>query len=171
MKILKILVICLAFLCIFSSCKNDKLSANGGILLDKYVLSSILKENEDRENSLMANDGDVFWTPSGKIWHASSDCSYLSNSKEIIHGTPDEARLAGKTGECSKCFLSDEDKQYEKLEGNPIEKSDVFFTKEGNAWHTDINCPKISGAEKIYNASIAKAKQLGKTHSCDECKQ
>lgn len=171
MKIAKIFIICLVFLSIFSSCKNDMLSSDGGVLLDKDVLSSILKENEDRENSLVANEGDVFWTPSGKIWHSSSDCSYLSKSKEIIHGTPDEARLAGKTGECSKCFLTEEDKQYEKLEENPIEKSDVFFTKDGDAWHTDINCPQICGAEKIYHSSITKAKELGKVHACDECKQ
>lgn len=168
MNILKLFIFCALFSLILTSClyveSNDK---NGGVLLNQDVLSSILKDMEDRENSLLAEDGDVFWTPSGSIWHASYECSYLSNSKEIYHGTVEEAMLDGKERACSRCFANDEDAVYQALENNPIIDGDVFFTRENNMWHSHINCSKLIGADKIYNSSIEKAKSLGKTDACE----
>ena len=155
MNILKILIFCMLASLIFSSCSNgeDK-DRNNGILLDENVLSSILKDIEDKKNSLLAEDGDVFWTPSGTLWHATYECSYLSKSKEIYHGSVDLAMLDGKERPCSRCFASEDDKLYAEIEGAPITESDVFFTKECDVWHYDINCQLICGAEKVYNASI-----------------
>lgn len=170
MNILKLLIFCVLFLSIFVSCSYGETDdRNEGILVDRDVLSSIIKDEQDKENSLLANDGDVFWTPSGTIWHATYECSYLSTSKEIYHGSVEDAMLDGKERECSRCFSDDIDKAYSDLEGNPIEKNDVFFTKDDEKWHSDINCPHILGADNVYNASMEKAKELGKTVACDEC--
>lgn len=103
MKKTKIILLCLA-LCLLASCsENATNTRNTGILANDEVVSSIKQEIEDRENSLLAADGDVFWTPSGTSWHENYKCSYLTNSKTIYHGTVDEAKLEGKTKPCSRC--------------------------------------------------------------------
>ena len=103
MKKTKIILLCL-ILCLLTSCsENATDTRNTGILANDEVVSSIKQEIEDRENSLLAAEGDVFWTASGTSWHESYKCSYLTNSKTIYHGTIDEAKLDGKTKPCSKC--------------------------------------------------------------------
>lgn len=171
MKIIQILLFFMLFAVLLSSCdKDNDMDKNTGILADSDKVSSILKDLEDKENSSLAEDGDVFWTPSGTIWHNSALCSYLSSSKTVYHGSIEEAKLEGKTRECTRCFASEEDRAYSEIEGNPIEEGDVFFTRSEKTWHRDINCTALRGAEQIYNASVEKAKELGKTVSCDECK-
>lgn len=169
MRIVYISVIILSMIIQLSSCGGSYNGASGGILLDDDVLASILQENEDRENSLLAEDGEVFWTPSGSIWHATSDCPHIRNSSIILHGTVEEAMLDGKIRECLSCFADESDALYKDIENDPIRSDHVFFTRDGNEWHKDINCSVIEGAEKIYNASISKAKELGKTSACEEC--
>ena len=171
MNILKPLIFFVLLSLILTSCSQSKENENiGGVLVDDDVISSIMKDIEDKENSLLAEDGDVFWTASGSIWHATYECSYLSNSKEIYHGSVDEAMLSGKERACLRCFANDEDDIYRQLEDDPITEGDVFFTREGDAWHGDINCSEILGANKVYNASIERAYELGKTVAC-ECNE
>ena len=172
MKIIKQMLIFLLCALAFASCNMEKeLQKNTGILADKNVVSSIIKDLEDKENSSLAGDGDVFWTASGALWHKSDDCSYLANSKEILHGPLDEAKLAGKERACQRCFATEEDKTYADLEDNPIENDHVFFSRDEKVWHTNINCLRLLGAEKIYNASVDTARELGKTSCCDECEK
>ena len=100
----KILALCIILACFFASCSNAvDGTRNTGILADEGAVSSIKQEIEDRENSLLAAEGDVFWTASGTSWHESYKCSYLSNSKTIYHGTVEEAKLEGKSKPCSRC--------------------------------------------------------------------
>lgn len=170
MKTINLLICLILAVLIFSSCtSNADENRQNSVLVDRDVLSSIIQDIEDKENSYLADDGNVFWTDSGKIWHATYECSYLANSNEILHGTIEQAMLEGKERACTRCFTTEEDKAYAELEGKVIEKDDVFFLREGNEWHSDINCPKLIGAEKIYNASLEKARELGKTGACDEC--
>lgn len=44
-----------------------------------------------------------YWTPGGKSYHASEDCTTLKRSKTILSGTLDEARGAGKNDPCNVC--------------------------------------------------------------------
>lgn len=170
MNISKILIFCMLLALTLTSCSGGtKIEKDLGILVTDEVLSSIVKDMQDKGDSSLADDGDVFWTPSGKIWHKSSECSYLSSSKEIYHGSIEEAMLEGKERQCTKCFADETDKLYAELVGNPISANDVFFTRDGECWHTDINCSVISGALEVYNASVARAKELGKTVACEEC--
>ena len=171
MKLIKLLIFLVIFAIAFPSCVySTNLDKSTGVLVDRDVMSSILQDMEDKENSYLVEDGEVFWTPSGKIWHATYECSYLSNSKEIYHGSIEEAMLEGKERACTRCFATDLDKEYEKLKEEPIVDGDVFFTRNENEWHTSINCSKLRGAENIYNSSIEKAIELGKTMACDECR-
>lgn len=44
--------------------------------------------------------GTVYWTPNGKSYHTTKDCSTLSRSKTILEGTLEES---GKSDPCDRC--------------------------------------------------------------------
>lgn len=44
-----------------------------------------------------------YWTPGGKSYHTSENCTTLKRSKTILSGTLDEARNAGKNDPCNVC--------------------------------------------------------------------
>ncbi len=170
MNCLKIIIICLLLSLFTVACNaNDAGVRNTGILADKDKVSSIRQELEDKENSLLASDGDVFWTPSGTLWHHTYECGYLSNSKTVYHGSVEEAKLEGKEKLCERCGKSTIESVYDELKDNVVMPSDVFFTKEGTQWHKNINCTVILGADSIYHASEEVAKSLGKLSACTEC--
>lgn len=170
MKFIKLAVICFIIVLLLSACAidNDDLRYTG-VLANDEVVSSIKQEMADKENSLLANKNDVFWTESGKLWHKSCECSYLANSKTILHGTIEEAKFEGKEKACERCSTGITDSIYDSLENNEYKQGDVFFIKEDDVWHIDINCDVIVGAQKIYFADEETAKMLGKTTPCGEC--
>ena len=171
MKSIKITVLCILVVSVFTACVNNTTKTrNTGILANDEAVSSVKQEIEDMKNSLLANEGDVFWTPSGTIWHGSIDCSYLVNSKTIYHGSIEEAKLEGKERACEKCAKTDIDRLYEALEKHELKSGDVFFTREGDCYHNNINCEEILGAQKIYYSDVTTAQSLGKTNSCGKCK-
>lgn len=45
----------------------------------------------------------VYWVESGKVWHTTDKCSTLSRSKDIMSGTVDAAKAAGKERVCKRC--------------------------------------------------------------------
>ena len=169
MKFVKLTVVLFVFTFFVSACAvtNDE-ERYMGVLANDEVVSSIRQDISDRENSLLANANHVFWTESGKLWHQSYDCSYLANSKTVIHGTEEEAKFEGKEKACERCS-STLDSYYDSLADNELKPGDVFFTKEGSVWHTDMNCSVIVGVQKIYFADETTAKLLGKFGPCTEC--
>ena len=170
MKTVSLIILSIILCLILSSC-NAKVdnSRYSGVRADESVVSSIRQDIKDKEDSFLANENDVFWTESGKIWHKSYNCSYLANSKTILHGTIEEAKLEGKEKACERCSFGTTDSIYESLENNEYKSGDVFFTKDGDVWHTDLNCEVILGAQKIYFADEITAKLLGKTSHCTKC--
>lgn len=174
-KYLALIFVFLALSVILPSCNGEgNASKNTGILADRNVISSIRQEIADKENSSLAVDGDVFWTASGALWHASYNCSYLSNSKTVYHGTIDEAKLLGKSRECERCGTGGGEKSiYEEIEDNEVAKGDVFFTEDDTLWHSKEDCPvllSLSPDTKIYHSNRALAFTLGKMEECEECK-
>ena len=51
--------------------------------------------------------GDVYWTPFGKVYHTSQDCSHLNNSDTLYEGSVDEAIADNKTRLCKTCAKRD----------------------------------------------------------------
>ena len=164
-------LILILFLLLVACEKNGDENPNNGILANEEVVSSIRQELANKENSLLANPGDVFWTASGTLWHSTYTCSYLRNSKTVYHGTLEEARLEGKLSSCERCGAGDgsTDSIYDQIENNEISSGDVFFTKSESLWHTTEQCEVLLTAEKIYHANRALATVLGKTESCEQC--
>lgn len=58
---------------------------------------------ESVEQNVEPQSSTVYWTPNGKSYHTTSECSTLSRSKTILSGTLDEAIAAGKTDPCNVC--------------------------------------------------------------------
>ena len=45
----------------------------------------------------------VYWIKSGKVWHIDEHCRHIKHSNEILSGSVDEAKEAGKTKVCGTC--------------------------------------------------------------------
>lgn len=45
----------------------------------------------------------VYWTAGGSVWHEEKGCSALAKSKNILSGSVDDARHAGKSRGCKRC--------------------------------------------------------------------
>lgn len=153
------------------ACEIGAEDKNTGIRADASAVSSVRAELEDKKNSLLAADGDVFWTASGTLWHSTYTCTYISRSKEIIHGSLDDALLAGKTGACTRCATQsgENDSVWESLESREPAEGDVFFVREGTVYHRSADCEELSGCEKICSGSRAVAHALGAVDECPMC--
>jgi len=62
----------------------------------------ITSSNKDKQITTKTSNSlkTVYWTPSGKSYHTTKDCSALSKSKTILSGTLKES---GKTDPCNIC--------------------------------------------------------------------
>lgn len=54
--------------------------------------------------SSVADPEQVFWVPNGKVYHSTKSCDSLSRSKTIKSGSVGEAKAAGKSRGCKRCF-------------------------------------------------------------------
>ena len=114
-----ILALCLSFIsCDFDESKNH---LSGGELLDDERLSEIKNEVFSGEESTEKESAEtvtsttsepdtddtgiiVYWTESGSVWHKSASCSHIKNSTNLLAGTVTQAKNAGKSNPCSRCF-------------------------------------------------------------------
>ena len=112
------LVVLTFFACDFDESKNH---LSGGVLLDDEMISEIKnevlsgateKETEEKstdattnpeKETKVENNGVVYWTESGSVWHESATCSHLKNSSKILSGSAADAQKAGKSKACSRC--------------------------------------------------------------------
>mgnify|MGYP006939726089 CR=1 FL=1 len=58
---------------------------------------------DSQSSSSDRKTGTVYWVESGKVWHTTDKCSTLSRSKDIMSGTVDAAKAAGKERVCKRC--------------------------------------------------------------------
>ena len=51
---------------------------------------------------------EIYYLPTGSVWHADPDCSYIRDNPDLIHGVlPDDINdVAGRHG-CSRCATTD----------------------------------------------------------------
>lgn len=75
---------------------SDSYTANGSS--SSYEEEEVHEDNHDHEHDI------VYFTPNGKSYHATKDCSALSRSKTILEGTLEEAIEQGKDDPCDFCY-------------------------------------------------------------------
>ncbi len=61
------------------------------------------EETSTPDTPTISNKETVYWTSSGSVWHISSECRYIRKSTNIINGSIEDAKEAGKTKVCSSC--------------------------------------------------------------------
>ena len=52
-------------------------------------------------------EGIVYWTPYGKVYHTSQECSHLNNSDSLVYGSVEEGIAANKSRLCYTCAKRD----------------------------------------------------------------
>ena len=156
-----VLVVCLA-LCSCYEQRTDEIATR----VDSNVLEQIRQSIEDKSNVLLADEGDVFWMPGGTTWHLSYECYYIEGSEEILHGSEEEAKTAGKSKACKICAQQEE--EYESPDG--FREEYVFWTKTGTTWHVSTECRYIVNTKNnIYYGTIEDAQGQGKERACSVC--
>ena len=83
--------------------KNSKYSSQSSLLntSKNYNSDNYKKEDVSQETTEdILNGNIVYWTPNGKSYHSTKDCSTLSRSKTILSGTQAES---GKNDPCDRC--------------------------------------------------------------------
>lgn len=106
-KLSFILAICFLMSVSAVACTHNTFS--GGYAVTPEYLESLSAEIfTTAEPAETYPDGTVHWTAGGSVYHLDADCRHLRRSKEILHGTMDEATDAGKEKVCSACGKSEE---------------------------------------------------------------
>ena len=77
---------------------NSNLQSNTSNSSSNNSTSSSNKNNSSASSS--NSSAKVYWTPGGKSYHTTKDCSTLSRSKTILEGTIQES---GKNDACDRC--------------------------------------------------------------------
>ena len=62
---------------------------------------------EQQQAAINAVEGDVFWTPFGKVYHTHDDCQALNQSDTLTYGTVEQAIAANRTRLCAFCAKND----------------------------------------------------------------
>lgn len=114
-KMTAVVLVCLVLSLALTSCSTYSSGDTGfytGDTLTPEAVESIwlaISEREAVESEKYPPTTDesgaavLFWTSTGKVWHASAECSSLKRSTNINSGTIEEAEAAGKQRACSVC--------------------------------------------------------------------
>lgn len=74
---------------------------NSSLNFNTSTNNSNINNNSTSESQITANSSAiVYWTPNGKSYHTTKNCSTLSRSKTILEGTMQES---GKHDPCDRC--------------------------------------------------------------------
>ena len=62
---------------------------------------------EQQQAAINAVEGEVFWSPFGKVYHTHDDCQALNQSDTLTYGDVEQAIAANRTRLCSFCAKKD----------------------------------------------------------------
>ncbi len=129
---------------------------------------------EDKENALSAIEGNVYWSPFGKVYHTDPECHTLNQSDELTTGSVDQALAAGRTRLCSYCAKRD---GIEGVRTDDVDVSDyevandvaVFWAKDGDTYHFDADCTTLAEVEELVTGTVTEASAASHTVPCTVC--
>lgn len=76
---------------------------DGAMVENGVAQTSTIAETQVEAENEPAQTNTYYWTPGGKSYHMSENCTTLKRSKTILSGTLDEAKGAGKNDPCNVC--------------------------------------------------------------------
>lgn len=106
-------------------------------------------DNEDEEDPL------VYITPTGTVYHISSDCTYL---KPRIRQT-NSSEIADKRSGDGSCYYPCESCRPRKTSGT------LYYTTEGNRYHSSPSCSKLKRTIRTVHRSDVENER----HVCSKC--
>ena len=107
-----------------------------------------------------------FVSGDGEVYHSSSSCSYLKNSKNVLSGTMAQVSAAGKERLCSACAKNEKDAPVLA----DVDTSRVcYYTAGGGVWHYDSTCASLAHSENVRSGTVEQAMLDGKTRACARC--
>lgn len=166
---------------ICSSC--SKRSSDSSDDKDTEKLNEDGSENITNESGVEEASEKFFWVKSGKVYHKSANCRYISNSENVICGTEKEAKESGKERICSACGASsaDEDEKSSDKNENETEtvqsnkayetEDTVFWVNSGKVYHTESNCRYISNSKNVNAGTLEEAEKAGISKPCSACQK
>lgn len=107
-----------------------------------------------------------FVSGGGLVYHSSSSCSYLKNSKNVLSGTMAQVSAAGKERLCSACAKNEEDTP---LFAEADAARTCYYTAGGSVWHYDSACASLVHSENVRSGTVEQAMLDGKTRACARC--
>lgn len=84
----------------YNSSLKSNTSTNNSSTTGPKVNNTTNKNSTNESQSSANNSAIVYWTPNGKSYHTTKNCSTLSRSKTILSGTISES---GKYDPCDRC--------------------------------------------------------------------
>lgn len=72
----------------------------GNMAEDPLASAPATDKTASPEETVSPRTQTVYWTPNGKVYHTTPDCSSLAKSKTILEGSAEES---GKSRACRKC--------------------------------------------------------------------
>ena len=84
----------------YNSSLKSNTSTNNSSTTGSKVNNTTNKNSTNESQSSANNSAIVYWTPNGKSYHTTKNCSTLSRSKTILSGTISES---GKYDPCDRC--------------------------------------------------------------------
>ena len=160
-------------------------------MIDSIIDAVTVEEVEKYSTETDAN-GDliVYWLSGGSVWHASVNCSSVSNADNFSCGSIANAISQGKKRPCKICaedveyteateFVTQEiEDQTENISSEKYPKDYledgtllVYWTKSGSVWHESLSCPSLANSVKdnIFCGSSDEAIAAGKERACKKC--
>lgn len=124
----------------------------------------------------------VYWSDSGSVYHVKSNCSALSNAKQVHAGSLEEALHNKKLRECSKCFDGCTPATSAETTEKPQESSSseytvtndaetVFWAESGTVYHLRKTCPALAHSSEIFSGTVKEALGCNKEKLCARCAQ
>lgn len=110
--------------------------------------------NDDNADEGDENDTTVYITPSGTVYHLSEDCTYLKPRVQSISA----AGIDNQRSSNGSCY-------YPCESCRPGKTGTVYYTPDGNRYHSSSSCNKIKRTIQTVHLSEIE----GKRHACSKC--
>lgn len=113
-----------------------------------------IADEHDAGDDTQEDDTVVYITPSGTVYHNSSDCTYL---RPRVHQTS-AAVIDDLRSSNGSCYYACES-------CHPVKAGTLYYTPDGNRYHSSASCNKIK--RTIIETSLSSVQ--GSRHACSKC--
>lgn len=116
-----------------------------------YGLNDEHEAGDDEEDE---DDPIVYITPTGTVYHNSSDCTYLKpRVKQAAAGEIDDLRSTN-----GSCYYACES-------CHPSKTGTLYYTPDGNRYHSSASCSRLKRTvNEVHLSEVA-----GSRHACSKC--